>query len=143
MSFIKHIIFTLFLISSLTGLGQKTKVSGCVKDSLTNEVIPFVNVLFLGTKVGVTTDQQGQFSIETFYATDSIVVSFIGYKKATLPIKKDQSQQLTIYLTESFTDLQEITIVSSDINPAHAIIKNVLKNKKNRKGYDTRRQTNR
>ena len=130
MSFIKHIALLLCLVNSLSFFGQKTKVSGLVKDSITGEALPFVNVFFKGTKVGVTTDLQGKFSIETFYATDSIVISFIGYKKVILPIQKDKAQQLTVYLNESFTSLQEITIISSDVNPAHAIIDNVLKNKK-------------
>ncbi|MAP01802.1 MAG: hypothetical protein CMD01_03165 [Flavobacteriales bacterium] len=130
MSFIKHIALLLCLVNSLSFFGQKTKVSGLVKDSITSEALPFVNVFFKGTKVGVTTDLQGKFSIETFYATDSIVISFIGYKKVILPIQKDKAQQLTVYLNESFTSLQEITIISSDVNPAHAIIDNVLKNKK-------------
>ncbi|MFL2570632.1 MAG: DUF5686 family protein [Parvicellaceae bacterium] len=110
--------------------GQKTKVTGQVIDSLTNEPLPFVNVFFKGTKVGVTTDLEGSFAIETFYATDSLVASFIGYNKAVVPIKKDQAQDVIIQLNESFTSLQEITIISSDINPAHEIIKNVLANKK-------------
>ena len=118
------------ILNSLNLIGQKTLVSGCVLDSFTNEPLPFVNVFFKGTKVGVTTNQEGIFSIETFYATDSIVVSFIGYEKAIFPIQKDRAQQLTVYLNESFTSLQEITIISSDVNPAHAILKNVLKNKK-------------
>ena len=118
------------ILNSLNLIGQKTLVSGCVLDSVTNEPLPFVNVFFKGTKVGVTTNQEGKFSIETFYATDSIVVSFIGYEKAILPIQKDRAQQLTVYLNESFTSLQEITIISSDVNPAHDILKNVLKNKK-------------
>ena len=118
------------MLISILAFSQKTKVSGAVKDSLTNEALPFVNIFFKGTKVGVTTDINGKFTIETFYATDSIVISFIGYNKLIIPIKKDQSQYLEIFLNESFTSLQEITIISNDINPAHAIIKNVLRNKK-------------
>jgi hypothetical protein len=118
------------LLISILAFSQKTKVSGAVKDSVTNEALPFVNVFFKGTKVGVTTDIEGKFTIETFYATDSIVISFIGYNKLIIPVKKDQSQHLEIFLNESITSLQEITIISSDINPAHAIIKNVLRNKK-------------
>ena len=70
------IVLVLLLISILT-FSQKTKVSGVVKDSVTNEPLPFVNVFFDGTKVGVTTDFEGKFTIETFYATDSLVISFI------------------------------------------------------------------
>ena len=126
----KHILFlVLFLINFLV-FSQKTKVSGTIRDSITGEPLPFVNVFFNGTKVGVTTDIQGNVTIETFYATDYIVISFVGYDQLKIPIKKDQSQHLELFLNESFISLEEITIISSDINPAHAIINNVLRNKK-------------
>ncbi len=130
MSKIRHIIFLGIILTNLVAISQKTKVTGIVKDSVTNEPLPFVNVFFNSTKVGVTTNIQGEFVIETFYATDSLVISFIGYKKLKVPINKDHSQHLEILLNESFTALEEITIISSDINPAHAIINNVIKNKK-------------
>ena len=130
MSKIRHILFLGIILTNLVAISQKTKVTGIVKDSVTNEPLPFVNVFFNSTKVGVTTNIEGEFVIETFYATDSLVISFIGYKKLKVPVNKDHSQHLEILLNESFTALEEITIISSDINPAHAIINNVIKNKK-------------
>lgn len=130
MSQIRHILFLGIILTNLVAISQKTKVTGVVKDSITNEPLPFVNVFFNSTKVGVTTNIEGEFVIETFYATDSLVISFIGYKKLKVPVNKDHSQHLEILLNESFTALEEITIISSDINPAHAIINNVIKNKK-------------
>ena len=109
---------------------QKTKITGIVIDAFSEETIPFVNVYFQGTKVGVITDLEGKFVIESFYATDSLVISFIGYDKVIIPIQKDVSQNIEIKLKEATTNLQELIVISSDINPAHPIIKRAIANKK-------------
>ena len=111
-------------------ISQKTKISGIVIDDLTEERMPFVNIYFQGTKVGVMSDQEGKFILESFYATDSLVISFIGYDKCIIAIQKDISQNFEIRLKESTTNLQEIIVLPSETNPAHPIIKRVLANKK-------------
>ena len=111
-------------------ISQKTKISGIVIDDLTEERMPFVNIYFQGTKVGVMSDQEGKFILESFYATDSLVISFIGYDKCIIAIQKDISQNFEIRLKESTTNLKEIIVLPSETNPAHPIIKRVLANKK-------------
>ena len=56
MSQIRHILFLGIILTNLVAISQKTKVTGVVKDSITNEPLPFVNVFFNSTKVGVTTN---------------------------------------------------------------------------------------
>jgi hypothetical protein len=65
----------LLLLSASSVRSQITKVSGKVQDALTNEPVPFANVAFKGTLIGSVTDINGNFSIETEKATDSLTVS--------------------------------------------------------------------
>lgn len=45
--------------------GQSTRVRGKITDAKTGEVLPLVNVVFKGTTIGVTSDFDGLYVIET------------------------------------------------------------------------------
>ena len=44
---------------------QSTRVKGKVTDAKTGEVLPLVNVFFTGTTIGMTTDFDGEYYLET------------------------------------------------------------------------------
>lgn len=113
---------------SVTSFAQKTIVSGIVLDADNGDTLPFVNVYFVGTKIGTTTDFSGTFNIETYYASDSLAASFVGYKTVKFKIKKDQTQQFTFKLKSTTESLPEV-IINPTGNPAHPILKNVIKYK--------------
>ncbi len=117
------------MLFSINSFGQKTKVYGTVTDAQTGEILPFVNVMFQGSKIGTTTDLDGQYEIESYYATDSISASFVGYRRLSIVIKKDISQQVNFKLSEASTDLPELIVIPNEINPAHPILKQVIANK--------------
>lgn len=107
---------------------QKTEVSGIVIDAKNGDTLPFVNVFFIGTKIGTTTDYDGKFSIDTYYASDTLAASFVGYKISKLKIKKDVKQEVVFKLESSIEALPEVVIKPTG-NPAHPILKNVVKYK--------------
>ena len=49
--------------SVLTTYGQTRKITGKVTDADNNSALPGVNILLKGTKVGVNTDTDGNFSM--------------------------------------------------------------------------------
>jgi hypothetical protein len=104
-------------------------VYGYVTDALKGDTLPFVNISFKDSKIGTVTDLNGKYVLESYYATDSIIVSFVGYRKVSLKIIKDKEQRLDIKLYPSTTDLPEIIIKPNDENPAHPILRKVLANK--------------
>lgn len=111
---------------------QVTKIMGKVIDNSTQEPVPFANVYFKGTTIGVTTDFNGEFSIETSQATDTLVASFMGYQPQMRKITKFRFQQVTFTLWPSNIDLPEVVIVAGE-NPAEIILRKIIQNKdKNR-----------
>ncbi|MCX7696708.1 MAG: DUF5686 and carboxypeptidase regulatory-like domain-containing protein [Bacteroidales bacterium] len=108
--------------------GQTIRILGHVRDSLTGDPIPFANVMLKGTNVGAITDFDGDFRIETSVNADTLVVSYLGYKKKLVPIKM-QFQEITIYLVPTDYMLKEVVILPGE-NPAIPILKKVLANKK-------------
>ncbi|MFH5831699.1 SusC/RagA family TonB-linked outer membrane protein [Halalkalibaculum sp. DA3122] len=61
-------------------------VSGTVADANTGETLPGVNVLVKGTTTGASTDSEGRFELGVPSLQDTLVVSFIGYQTAEVPI---------------------------------------------------------
>lgn len=109
---------------------QKTKVSGQVTDATTGETMPFVNILFQNSKIGTTTDLKGRYSLQTYYATDSLLASFIGMKTVSKKVKIDKEQTINFMLEVSSVELETAVIIATkEENPAHPIIRNVLRNK--------------
>lgn len=132
-------VFLIISCLTISSFAQKTKVSGIVIDEVNGEALPFVNLLFKGTKIGTSTDIDGKFSLESYYSSDSLVITFVGYERKVIHIKKDISQIVTINLLESSTHLIELVVTPSETNPAHPIIKQVLANKRinNREKLDS------
>ena len=124
-----QILISIILLFSITSFGQKTKVYGTVTDAETAEILPFVNVIFQGSKIGTTTGLDGKYEIESYYATDSISASFVGYTRFTIAINKDIAQEVNFKLSEASTGLPELIVIPNEINPAHPILKKVIANK--------------
>ncbi|MDQ3046640.1 MAG: DUF5686 and carboxypeptidase regulatory-like domain-containing protein [Bacteroidota bacterium] len=120
-------ILLLLLVTGLTETIAQTKVSGKIVDAITREPLPFVNLLFQGTKDAATTDIDGKFIIITSEATDSLIISYIGYIKLTRFIKRGTAQEMNIGLSQG-VELKEIEVRPGE-NPAHRILRKIIANK--------------
>ena len=110
-------------------MAQSTRVSGTVSDASTGETLPGVNILFRDSRVGTTTDIDGKYAIDTYYATDSLLFSFIGYVPRKVPVRKDKTQVIDVKLEPSATALEEVVIKPSGVNPAFEILRRVVRSK--------------
>ncbi|MFT5167948.1 MAG: hypothetical protein ACI8P3_003187, partial [Saprospiraceae bacterium] len=78
-----------------------TKVKGKVLDAQTKEPLPFVNISFLGTNVGMTTDFDGFYNLQSKWASDTLQVSYIGYDTQKIPLTQGEAQVINVALKES------------------------------------------
>ncbi|NND76885.1 MAG: carboxypeptidase-like regulatory domain-containing protein [Flavobacteriales bacterium] len=127
------ILIGMALCFSIGSNAQKTVISGTVVDAQTNEPIPFANIAFLGAKVGTTSNIEGYYRIETYYASDSMGVSVVGYKPEFRKVKIDREQTFHFLMEPISVGLEEVVISAKEKvyeNPAHPILRNILKNKK-------------
>jgi hypothetical protein len=129
---LKHIIFksilaSTFLFGAVSSFAQTTKVSGKIVDAISREPLPFVNIIFKGTTIGVATDIEGKYSMSTTVKVDSLVVSYIGYTKVTRPVKAGITQEINIGLTQGI-ELAAIEVKPGE-NPAHRILRKIIANK--------------
>lgn len=127
MKILRLSVLCVFIFLANTLLAQQ-KISGQIFDAKTKQTLPFVNITYNATRNGTAADVDGRFNLSTTTPITSLTFSFIGYQKLVLPIHANTAFPLKIYLTESTTQLNEITVVAG-LNPAHRIIKNAVKNR--------------
>jgi len=138
-SFVK-IIFIFFLLlegSMVFAQQDMVRIKGTVIDADTKEPLPFANVTFVGTTIGITTDFDGKYSLESQWGTDSIQVSYLGYESKRVAITKDRRQTIDFELYSEAATLVTAVVTEKKgryrkrNNPAVELIRKVIKNKKN------------
>lgn len=126
---VRNFIFiALFFVCGFS-FAQVTRITGKVTDALTNEPIPFASVVFKGTTIGVSTNIDGVYTLETETPKDSLTAQFLGYIPVSLPLRKGQATQtINFLLKTNKVELKEATIYAGE-NPANIIIKKVIANR--------------
>lgn len=123
-------MLTLLLVVNHVGIAQETLIQGKVIDAASGDPLPFVNIVFKGTTIGTTTDFDGNFTLRTSNATDSLTASYVGYKPRTKAVMRGVKQTINFQLAEEMTGLQEVIVYAGE-NPAFEILRRVVRNKNN------------
>ena len=105
MKYLNRFLITTSLFFSLSVIGQQNIV-GIVSDSDGNP-LPAVNVVIEGTTTGVSTDFDGQFSLQAEVG-QSLIFSYIGFETQKVEIK---NSSIDIILLESSSELDEVVII--------------------------------
>ncbi|MBT8234744.1 MAG: carboxypeptidase-like regulatory domain-containing protein [Bacteroidia bacterium] len=102
-------IVSLAMASSLNA--QSIRVEGHVLDAITKEPIPYVNLSFLNTLKGTSTDEAGHFFIDIseVLLEKDVHISSLGYEEKVLK-GKILSETKNIYLEEESFELDEVVL---------------------------------
>ena len=89
----------LALACCLVSWAQTTKVRGTVTDASTGEPVPFVGVYFDGTTIGISTDMDGRYSIETRDPSATVLTAhLLGYLPQSIPVQAGAFTQVDFRL---------------------------------------------
>lgn len=78
----KSILTFIFLIVALSGAAQTASIKGKVFNPISNEAVPFANVVIQGTTTGTSTDIDGKYEINGLEAKlYNLEVSAVGFEK--------------------------------------------------------------
>jgi len=111
----KFLLATLFIVTMAFAQSKGT-VSGTLTDKqASNATLPFANAAIKGTTLGVTTDENGKYSIAMEPGTYTIVFSFLGYENAeeTFTITAGETITINKALGSGAYTLQDVQIQSS------------------------------
>lgn len=125
--FLLSLSFLLLLQFKLSAQ-EATKVMGIVRNAITGDTLPFVNIYFKDTQIGTTSGFDGKYSIESRKATDTLVASFIGYKTVHLPVQLKKFQIIDVNLESVDLQLSEVVIHAGE-NPAITLLRKVQEHK--------------
>jgi hypothetical protein len=110
-------ILFIFLLFPATLFAQKALLSGKVVDAMSNEPLPFVNILVSGSNTGTVTDDKGHFVFDNLQpGFKRIEASFVGYKKyisAEIELSLANTAFIEIYLEETQSEIEEVRITAS------------------------------
>jgi len=104
----------LFLLITFQTFAQLKTLNGIVKDFETKTFLQFSNVLIKGTNIGTTTDELGRFSLTgNFNDSDTLVVSFVGYKTSVSKLSEINTDLFIVELKKIYLPSQTILIEAS------------------------------
>ncbi len=84
-------------------------VSGTVTDANTGETLPGVNILVQGTTFGTSSGENGAYEVTVPSLQDTLVFSFIGYKKQTVPV--NNRTQIDVTMAQETIAADELVVV--------------------------------
>ncbi|MBI1287722.1 MAG: TonB-dependent receptor plug domain-containing protein [Flavobacteriales bacterium] len=113
----KHVLFALLLISSLSTFAQTGIVQGRVSDANSNEPIPFANVVLQGTTLGASTDLDGNYEIKNITpGLYNVEVSFLGYKthvEYEVEVFNNKPALINVKLEEDSKTLEAVVVTAN------------------------------
>ncbi|TKG95864.1 hypothetical protein EYV94_06120 [Puteibacter caeruleilacunae] len=134
MNMVEEIRRKIFLLSVLLivfsfSWAQTVMVKGKVLEASTETAVPYANIVFKGTLIGTMTDVEGNFKIWTNSKVKELEISAIGYESQVFDVDSVNGKNITVRLQSDVYELNEIIILPTE-NPAHPILRNIIKNKK-------------
>lgn len=109
-SLIPYIFFIFLLTCNLTA-----QIVGLVKDASSREPLKGANVELAGSGIGDITDEDGFFrmKIDDINMTDTLVITFLGYQKYSIPLNKYQNHSV-IWLSPISLEYGDSVVVKAE-----------------------------
>ncbi len=125
----KSILIIILFSGIVFSARSQITVTGEVTNKKTKEYLPFVNVIY-HEKYGTTTNLDGTFKFFSKTEISKLNFRYLGFKDTTIFIDNTKKNiHLYISLEKENYAIDEVVIYPGE-NPAHRIIKEVVKNRK-------------
>ena len=111
----KKYLLPLLLLLSFAAGAQTTRVRGSVTDAETGEPVPFASVYFDGTVIGISSDLEGQFSLETRTKDlTTLTAHLIGYEPETVKVNVGAFSEIHFRLRKDLRQLDAALVKPDD-----------------------------
>ena len=102
------LLVTMMLVPAIA-FAQRT-VTGIVVDANTQQPLIGASLYWKNTTAGATTAVDGRFSIRRVNGFETLVVDYLGYDIAELDLSDKEQNEVTIELTPSAVDIDEVVV---------------------------------
>ncbi len=136
----EFLFLVFFLFSFNLCIGQE--FNGLIKDKEENTSLPFVNIYFKGTSIGVTSDLDGKFSIskKRSIKSDSLIFSFMGYHTKTLSVNA-LNKNTVVFLKSEESQLKTVVLTAKELPYTEYLMRKIIRNKKNNNPANVKKVT--
>ncbi|MBX7227021.1 MAG: DUF5686 and carboxypeptidase regulatory-like domain-containing protein [Chitinophagales bacterium] len=108
---VRIVFILLIFLSHFPVKGQNNVfLTGVVRDKTTDEVMSYVSITVPQMQAGYYSDDSGKFQFQVTPETDSIILSFIGYKDEVIKKRKFKDSLIVVYMEAESELLGEIVI---------------------------------
>jgi hypothetical protein len=87
---------------------KQNEVSGRIFDAKDGSALPGVTVMVKGSRIGTSTDVNGDFALKLPNNASTIQVNYVGYEPKEMPIS---TGKMAVYLNQSTQQLSEVVVV--------------------------------
>jgi hypothetical protein len=114
---------------------QVKTIRGRVLDSDSREPLQNVSITVKNNKIGSLTNSEGKFMISLNSSDHELIFSYTGYSTIRQKITNDSLQEITILLSKSYTELEDVVVnakrkkYTNKNNPAVELIRQVIAHK--------------
>jgi hypothetical protein len=97
-------------------------IGGRIIDNSSRKPVPYANIGLTGRNAGTISNNDGQFllKINTDDLSDTVAVSFLGYKTFMAPVTRLIGEENVVYLQQDYIPIQEVIIRKTE--PVYLII---------------------
>ncbi len=106
----------------------QVELTGIVMDAETGDSLPAATIVIENTLKGTITNSEGHFSISVPELPATLLISYIGYERASVTIDDIQNSNIIVRLSPSVTELDELVVTDRD--PGLTIMEKVIERKK-------------
>jgi hypothetical protein len=96
-----------FLVIILISISSFSQTKNILKDSITNRPIAYANIWVQNENIGVSSEENGEFSIPIHDKNKKLVFSAMGYEKKITKINTGE----TVFLKPIYNELKEVVII--------------------------------
>ena len=107
-----YFLFIIIIFSVLNANAQKYTLSGFLKDSLTNDFLIGATIQIESSKVGVSSNAYGFYSLTVDKGRYVILINYVNYEQKRITIDVASDLTLDISLKERITSLNEVVVSS-------------------------------
>ena len=105
----KYIVLLLSVFVTMPMMAQK--LTGVIVDDNDGEYIPYASAVYRGNHVMVSSNAEGQFSIDRHNGW-KLTFSAVGYQPLTVEISANTKSPMRIALKPERTQLQNVTVTT-------------------------------
>jgi len=121
--------FIFFIILSFSVFSQTVTVSGKITDEQ-NQPVPFASVYIKNTTKGTSANSEGEYTLQLKPGAYDIQYKAVGYRQQSRTIELNKNTSVDIVLQVEAYQLNDVTVKSGGEDPAYAIIRKAIKNRK-------------